>query len=65
MALFDLGLINDRLALIIASDVKTYGEIKADIQRLTNQEFEIRALDNPHLHPHYNAGLFVADQQVG
>ena len=65
VALFDLGLINDRLALIIASDVKTYSEIKADIQRLTNREFEIRPLDNPHLHPHYNAGLFVADQQIG
>ena len=65
LSLFDLGMINDRKALMICSNQKSYLEIKTDLIKLTNQAFDILPLDDPKLHPHYNAGLYLGGQQVG
>lgn len=65
ISLFDIGMINDKKAIIIASNTKTYLEIKTDIEKITNQKFEIVELDNEYLHPNYNAGLFIGGVMVG
>lgn len=65
LSLFDLGMINDKKALILCSNTKSFTEIKNDLQRITNQYFDIQPLNDPKLHPHYNAGLFLGGQQVG
>lgn len=65
LSLFDLGMINDTKALIIASNEKSYVEIKSDLEKIANQKFEIKKLDNDFLHPNYNAALFVGGTMVG
>lgn len=65
LSFFDLGMINDKKALIIASNEKSYVEIKEDIEKISNQKFEIKKLDNDYLHPNYNAALFVGGSMVG
>ena len=65
LSLFDIGMINDKKALILASNQKSYGQIKADLELLSKQQFRIVPLKQPQLHPHYNAGLFLGHQQVG
>ena len=62
---FDTGMINDRNAIIIASNQKTYSQIKNDIEKIAKQKFEIKKLDNSFLHPNYNAGLFLGQIMVG
>lgn len=62
---FDTGMINDRNSIIIASNQKTYSQIKNDIEKIAKQKFEIRRLDNSFLHPNYNAGLFLGQMMVG
>lgn len=58
-------MINDKKALILASNQKSYDQIKADLELLSKQQFRIVPLKQPQLHPHYNAGLFLGHQQVG
>lgn len=65
LSFFDLGMINQKKSIMIASNIKTYNEIKNDIEKITNQKFEIKKLDNEFLHPNYNAGLYLAGIQVG
>ena len=62
---FDTGMINDRNSIIIASNQKTYSQIKNDIEKIAKQKFEIKKLDNSFLHPNYNAGLFLGQIMVG
>lgn len=65
LSLFDIGMINDKMALMISSNEKSYKQIKQDLETITNQKFDIRKLNNDKLHPNYNAGLFLGGQQVG
>ncbi|MBD5422964.1 MAG: phenylalanine--tRNA ligase subunit beta [Mycoplasma sp.] len=65
MSLFDMGMINDKKAIIIASTEKTYEEIKTDIEKITNQKFSIAKLDNDYLHPNYNTALMLSGKIVG
>lgn len=65
LSLFDVGMINDKKAIIIASTEKTYIEIKEDIEKITNQKFQIINLENDYLHPNYNAGLILGGKIVG
>ena len=62
---FDTGMINNKKALCIASDQKTYVQMKQDIFKIYGKELAIKALDLDFLHPNYNAGLFDNDIQVG
>ncbi|MGL5732556.1 MAG: phenylalanine--tRNA ligase subunit beta, partial [Metamycoplasmataceae bacterium] len=62
---FDMGMINNHKALCIASDIKTYAEIKTDIFKIYGKELEIKKLTFDFLHPNYNAGLFDNNMQVG
>lgn len=62
---FDIGMINNRKALCLGSDIKTYVEIKKDIFRIYGKDLEVRKLDLEFLHPNYNAGLFDNKIQVG
>ena len=65
LSLFDKGMINDQESLIIASTVKTYNEIKKDIELISNQKFQVIPLNNDDLHPNYNAGLYLSGKLVG
>lgn len=65
LSLFDLGMINDKKAIIIASNEKSYAQIKSDIEKIANQKFEIRILENDYLHPNYNAALYLGGAMVG
>lgn len=65
LSLFDLGMINDKKAIMIASTEKSYVEIKEDIEKITNQKFQIINLENDYLHPNYNAGLILGGKIVG
>ena len=58
-------MINDQESLIIASTVKTYNEIKKDIELISNQKFQVIPLNNDDLHPNYNAGLYLSGKLVG
>ena len=62
---FDTGMINNKKALCIASDNKTYSQIKNDIFKIYGKELEIKTLKLDFLHPNYNAGLFDDSIQVG
>ncbi len=62
---FDIGMINDKKALCIASDIKTYSQIKGDIFKIYGKELEVKSLDLDFIHPNYNAGLFDGETQVG
>lgn len=65
LSLFDIGMINNKKALIISSNNKSYIEIKSDLEKITNQKFDIQPLNNKYLHPNYNAGLFLNGKLVG
>ncbi len=65
ISLFDKGLINDKESIIISSTIKSYEEIKSDIELITNQKFQIIPLENDLLHPNYNAGLYLSGKMVG
>ncbi|MGL4252291.1 MAG: phenylalanine--tRNA ligase subunit beta, partial [Metamycoplasmataceae bacterium] len=65
ISFFDIGMINNRKALCLGSDVKKYAEIKTDIFKIYGKELEIKKLTLDFLHPNYNAGLFDNDVQVG
>lgn len=65
LSLFDKGMINDQESLIIASTTKTYSEIKADIELISNQKFQVLPLNNEDFHPNYNAGLYLSGKLVG
>ncbi len=62
---FDTGMINDKKALCIASDNKTYAQMKNDIFKIYGKELIIKPLDLNFIHPKYNAGLFDDSVQVG
>ncbi|MDK2819982.1 MAG: phenylalanine--tRNA ligase subunit beta [Mycoplasmataceae bacterium] len=62
---FDTGMINNNKAVCIASDIKTYSEIKKDIFKIYGKILSIKYLDFDFLHPNYNAGLFDGNTQVG
>lgn len=62
---FDIGMINDKRAICIASDIKTYSEIKKDIFKIYGKTLSVKYLDFNFLHPNYNAGLFDGETQVG
>ena len=62
---FDMGMINNRKALCIASDIKTYSQIKEDIFKIYGKPLEIKPLNLEFIHPNYNAGLFDGEIQVG
>ncbi|MGL5617959.1 MAG: phenylalanine--tRNA ligase subunit beta [Metamycoplasmataceae bacterium] len=62
---FDIGMVNNRKALCISSDIKTYVEIKTDIFKIYGKELEIKKITFDFLHPNYNAGLFDNNIQVG
>lgn len=65
LSLFDLGMINNKKALILSSNEKTYDEIKKDISKILKTNFEIKALKNNHLHPNYNAGIYIKNKLIG
>ncbi|MGL6125246.1 MAG: phenylalanine--tRNA ligase subunit beta [Metamycoplasmataceae bacterium] len=62
---FDIGMINNRKALCIGTDIKTYTEIKSDIFKIYGKELEIKKLDFDFFHPNYNAGLYDNNILVG
>lgn len=62
---FDIGMINNKRALCIASDIKTYSEITNDIFKIYGKELAIKPLKLSFLHPNYNAGLFDGKNQIG
>lgn len=65
LSLFDIGMINNKKALIIASNEKSYEKIKEDISKILKMNFEVRQLKNNQLHPNYNAGIYVGNKLVG
>ncbi len=64
-SLFDVGMINDKRAILISSNTKSFKEIKSDIQKIANQKFQVLPLENEWLHPNYNAGLYLGGNLVG
>ncbi len=65
LSLFDKGMVNDQESLIIASTIKSYNDIKMDIETISNQQFQIIPLSNDDFHPNYNAGLYLSGKLVG
>ena len=65
LSLFDKGMVNDQESLIIASTIKSYNDIKMDIETISNQQFQILPLSNDDFHPNYNAGLYLSGKLVG
>lgn len=63
---FDLGMINNQKALMLASNSKSYAQIKADLEKIAKVSFEVKKSDDELLHPFYNA-LLIDDkgQTVG
>ena len=65
LSLFDTGMINNKRAIMIASNEKTFAQIKSDIEKISNQKFQIMELENDYFHPYYNAGLYIGGKLVG
>lgn len=63
--MFDIGMINNKKALCIASDVKSYSDIASNIFKIYGKKLEVKKLELDSLHPNYNAGLFDEKTQVG
>ncbi len=62
---FDIGMINNKKALCLASDTKTYSEMVEDVFKIYGTNLKIKKLNLEFLHPNYNAGLFYNNNQVG